>query len=141
MLRSSLQRRAAAAVFATAVGAALWVAGARATETDMNRLPLTTPFRCLACHTQQDPAGSAPLNPFGADYLDNGRRWDADLAALDSDNDGCTNGTEIGDADGNGAPDGNVVEQASNPGVDDCGSGHLVDEKTWSSLKAMFDGQ
>ena len=37
-------------------------------------------------------------------------------------------------------PDGNVTEQAGNPGVfDDCGSGPLVDERTWGALKALFD--
>jgi len=142
MLRSSLQRRGVTVVLAAAAGALLWAAGVRATETDMNRLPVTSPFLCLACHTQDSPSGSAPLNVFGADYLDNGRTWDQDLAALDSDGDGCTNGFEVGDSDGNGQPDGNVTEQAGNPGVpDDCGSGHVVDEQTWGALKAMFDGR
>ncbi len=142
MLRTSLQRRRAVAVLVT-VGAALsWAAGAGATETDMNRLPVRSPFLCLACHTQSSPSGSAPLNVFGEDYLANGRRWDLDLAQLDSDGDGCNNGAEIGDVDGNGQPDGNVTEQAGNPGeVDDCGSGHLVDEQTWGALKAIFDGR
>ncbi len=76
------------------------------------------------------------------DFLANGRLWDSDLATLDSDNDGCLNGVEVGDSDGDGNSDGNVTEQAGNPGVfDDCGSGSLVDEKTWGTLKAMFDGE
>ncbi len=142
MLRASLQRRGVTVVLATVVGVLLWAAGVRATETDMNRLPVTSPFLCLACHTDNAPSGNAPLNPFGDDYLDNGRRWDSDLAQLDSDGDGCQNGAEIGDVDGNGQADGNVTEQAGNPGVaDDCGSGHLVDEQTWGALKAMFDGR
>lgn len=116
---------------------------ARATEADMARLPVTAPFECLACHTVSNPGpGSFALNPFGTDFLENGRIWDSNLAHLDSDGDNCLNGVEVGDSDGDGFADGNVQEQASNPGVDDdCGSGSLVDEKTWGALKAMFDGR
>ncbi|MFN2370006.1 MAG: hypothetical protein ABR506_02505 [Candidatus Krumholzibacteriia bacterium] len=142
MLRPGLHWRWALAVVATAAGAALWAGPASATEADMVRLPVTSPYLCLACHTQESPGGGAPLNVFGEDYLANGRRWDADLAQLDSDGDGCRNGAEVGDVDGNGQADGNVTEQAGNPGVaDDCGSGNLVDETTWSTLKAYFDGR
>ena len=50
--------------------------------------------------------------------------------------------TVCGDSDGDGFPDGNVTEQAGNPGVpDECGGGSLVDERTWGTLKAMFDGR
>ncbi len=123
-------------------GLAFWCGQAEATEFDMSRLPVTSPNLCLACHTTDSPsAGSADLNFFGQDFLTNGSLWDSDLAQLDSDSDGCLNGVEVGDSDGDGNPDGNVTEQAGNPGVyDDCGSGALVDEKTWSTLKAMFDG-
>ena len=115
---------------------------AGATEVDMARLPVTVPNNCLACHLVDQPTvGNADLNPFGVDFLANGRLWDANLAALDSDGDGCLNGVEVGDSDGDGEPDGNVDSQAGNPGVpDECGSGSLVDEKTWGALKAMFDG-
>lgn len=115
---------------------------ALATEVDMARLPVTDPHLCLSCHLVVQPTpASFELNPFGVDYLANGRLWDANLANLDSDGDGCLNGVEVGDSDGDGEPDGNVDRQAGNPGIpDDCGSGSLVDEKTWGALKAMFDG-
>jgi len=114
-----------------------------ATEQDMAQLPLTTPFECLTCHVVRHPdSGSHALNPFGEDFLQNGRIWDSNLAHIDSDGDNCLNGVEIGDSDGDGFADGNVEEQAGNPGVqDNCGSGSLVDEKTWGALKAMFDGR
>ena len=114
-----------------------------ATELDMDQLPITNPFECLACHTTADPSpGSFALNPFGDDYLQNGRVWDSNLAHLDSDGDNCLNGVEVGDSDGDGVADGNVDEQAGNPGVaDNCGSGSQIDEKTWGALKAMFDGR
>ncbi len=126
-----------------AVCLVLWAGGAGATEFDINRLPVISPNLCLACHTVDAPtAGNAGLNPFGVDYLANGRQWDSNLAQLDSDDDGCLNGVEVGDSDGDGNPDGNVTAQAGNPGVfDDCGSGSLVDEKTWGTLKAMFDAE
>lgn len=120
----------------------LWSGLAGATEFDMNQLPVVSPNLCLACHTVDAPVtGNATLNVFGLDFQANGRLWDSNLAQLDSDQDGCLNGVEVGDSDGDGNPDGNVTEQAGNPGVfDDCGAGSLVDEKTWGSLKAMFDG-
>ena len=114
-----------------------------ATEEDMAALPITDPFACMSCHTDRTPGpGSFALNVFGEDFLQNGRVWDSNLAHLDSDGDNCLNGVEVGDSDGDGIADGNVEEQAGNPGVaDNCGSGSLVDEKTWGALKAMFDGR
>jgi hypothetical protein len=124
------------------VTAAVWSSQAVATEADLSQLPVIEPYLCLTCHTTSDPTpASHGLNLFGADYLVNGRVWNFDLAQLDSDGDGCLNGVEIGDSDGDGIADGNVTEQASNPGfADDCDSGSLVDERTWSELKALFDG-
>jgi hypothetical protein len=130
------------AATALAVCACLSALPAVATETDMLRLPVTDPHRCLSCHQVENPVpGNNALNPFGDDYLANGRLWDSNLANLDSDGDDCLNGVEVGDSDGDGEADGNVESQAGNPGVpDECGSGSLVDERTWGALKAMFDG-
>ncbi len=112
-----------------------------ATDLDMLQLPVSAPNLCLSCHTSSSPSsGDSELNPFGNDFLENGRVWDSNLAQLNSDDDNCLNGVEVGDSDGDGQPDGNVDEQSGNPGVaDECGSGDLVDEKTWDALKAMFD--
>ncbi len=130
-------------LFRTVLAVLLVFCGGRAiaTEFDMNKLPVTAPNLCLSCHTADAPTvNDQDLNVFGLDFLANGRIWDLDLAQLDSDNDGCLNGVEVGDSDGDGSPDGNVTEQAGNPGVfDDCGSGPLVDERTWGALKALFD--
>ncbi len=126
-----------------AVCAFLSAGPGQATDVDMARLPVVVPNLCHSCHVVDQPTlASFDLNPFGIDYLANGRLWDSTLANLDSDGDGCLNGVEVGDSDGDGEPDGNVDSQAGNPGVyDDCGSGSLVDEKTWGALKAMFDGR
>ncbi len=137
-------RVSACAVGLLTVGALGGSVPAAASEDDMNLLPVIEPFRCLACHVVATPTSSADadLNPFGEDYLDNGRIWDQALAYLDSDGDSCNNGTEIGDVDGDGDPDENVDRQAGNPGVqDECQSGGLVEERTWSALKAIFDGR
>jgi hypothetical protein len=134
-------KRLAATALAVALAAAC-AGQARATNLDMSRLPVIVPNLCLACHVLDAPtAGNAALNVFGRDFRANGQIWDLNLSALDSDGDGCLNGVEVGDSDGDGSPDGNVTSQAGNPGVaDDCGSGPLVDEKVWGTLKAMFDG-
>ena len=126
-----------------AVCALLSASPSMATDVDMARLPVAVPNLCSSCHVSGQPtAADFTLNPFGEDYLANGRLWDSTLANLDSDGDGCLNGVEVGDSDGDGEPDGNVESQAGNPGVsDECGSGSLVDEKTWGALKAMFDGR
>ncbi len=128
---------------ALAVCAFLSANPVQATDVDMARLPVAEPNLCHSCHmTAQPTASDFTLNPFGVDYLANGRLWDSNLANQDSDGDGCLNGVEVGDSDGDGEPDGNVERQAGNPGVkDECGSGSLVDEKTWGALKAMFDGR
>lgn len=135
--------RSVALIGCAIIGLCLLPVGAMATEQDMALLPLVSPFECLACHTQENPSqGSFALNSFGDDFLQNGRIWDSHLAHLDSDSDGCLNGVEVGDSDGDGFADGNVEEQAGNPGVaDNCGSGSLVDEKTWGTLKALFDAR
>jgi hypothetical protein len=120
----------------------LSVAGAAvATEEDMAQLPVVVPNLCLTCHNIMTPMpGETELNPFGADFLDNGRIWSPALAQLDSDEDGCLNGVEIGDVDGDGRADGNVDRQTGNPGIaGDCTT--VVGERTWTALKALFDGR
>ena len=110
-----------------------------ATSTDMNTMPVISPFECTNCHLSDAPSGEAvTLNDFGNDFLIWG--WGPELAALDSDGDGCNNGVEIGDSDGDGTPDNGVTDQSSNPGVGDCSSAS-TDVMTWSELKGLFNGQ
>ncbi|MBK9302641.1 MAG: hypothetical protein IPM94_01750 [bacterium] len=119
----------------------LSVSTASATETLMGQLPLSAPFSCLNCHVTATPvAADAALNDFGLDFRTYDFTWDADLAGRDSDGDGCTNGAEVGDSDGNGHPDGGVRAESSNPGVSDCSASNL-EEATWGDLKAMFTGR
>lgn len=113
---------------------------AGATEADQALLPVVDPFQCLVCHTSVTPTAlSHDLNLFGLDFLAAGRVWDADLAAEDSDGDGCLNGVELGDADADGQADGNVTTLQSNPGDGtDCGI-NSVDSTTWTELKGLFN--
>ncbi len=131
----------AATLVVAATVPSLGVRPATASEADLEQLPVVEPFRCLLCHVADpDQTGRTELNPFGRDYLDNLRTWDDALATLDSDGDGCTNGVELGDVDGDGSTDGNIDRLQSNPGApNDCG-GASVDSRTWGELKSLFDG-
>jgi len=118
------------------VVAGVTVAGA--TTVHMQSLPNSSQFRCLNCHTVQDPVSSAQagLNPFGAAFRDNGFKWDATLAAMRSDSDACTNGFELGDENGDGQKDGGVTAERSNPGQSDCTL--QINPQAWSELKKLF---
>ncbi len=114
---------------------------AGATEAYEQQLPLAATFSCANCHqdgatpTPSDPA----LNEFGLDFFAVGA-WNSTLANLDSDGDGCTNGAEVGDVDGNGQPDVGVTEASSNPGLDgDCSSASVLEELNWGELKTLFN--
>ena len=66
------------------------------------------PLDCNTCHTN---GGGSSRNAFGLDVearvSPNGQEafWGPELAALDSDRDGVTNGQELGDPDGDGVRD------------------------------------
>jgi hypothetical protein len=108
-----------------------------ATAVLMDALPTSDRFRCLNCHTIQDPSTTqAELNPFGVAFRANSSRWDEQLARLRSDGDNCTNGFELGDVDGDGKLDDNVAQERSNPG--EAGCTLQLDEATWGALKKLF---
>ena len=118
-----------------------------ATEQEMNNLPAWERFACAICHVAETPLpGQAEFNPFGNDYFAHREElagaapvWDSFLAGLDSDQDGCSNGVELGDVDGNGQLDVGIVGEAGNPGLPgDCQSVNPLDESTWGALKSMF---
>lgn len=79
-----------------------------------DRIPNGEVFTCNTCHY--------PNNDFYSDFKQNGNMWSADLARVDSDNDGFTNGTELLDATGvwqEGDPDPGNSEDVTNPGDPD----------------------
>lgn len=105
-------------------------------ETLMSKLPVYERYKCALCHTVSDPVtGNAPLNAFGNDFHANGDKWDNTLALKDSDQDGFTNGMEIGDAEGDGVP--NISLERSNPG-DGFSKPSSVSEDSWGIIKKLF---
>ena len=90
--------------------------GARASR--VRQLPNGAKFGCAHCHTSASGGGAlnafgnaVPLNGSGASASVN---WNATFAAADSDGDGFSNGTELGDPDGDGNP--MAGAQVTNPG-------------------------
>lgn len=69
----------------------------------VTKVPHGGTYSCNTCHTN---GGGSPLNPFGRDVNSrvtpggNESFWSAELAALDSDMDGFTNGEELQDPNG-----------------------------------------
>ena len=63
---------------------------------------------CGTCHS--NPSGGVDLNDFGLDYQANSFVWNAPLASIDSDGDGCSNGAELLDPNALWSPG------AANPG-------------------------
>ena len=145
----TLQTRYSAIVL-TAIFAAGWlVADAEARGFRMQQLP-NTPAGCNTCHTT---GGGTPRNSFGLAMEElvtpDGREvfWGPELAALDSDGDGFTNGEELGDPqgiweEGNESP-GNADEithpgdPASHPPEDDTPT--AVAESSWGKLKRLAE--
>mgnify|MGYP001127676329 CR=1 FL=1 len=109
----------------------------------LSRLPSSaTTFGCANCHDGASsyavPTGAA-LNPFGVAFQQNGLLWDDTLAEANADGDGCSNGVELGDSNGDGTPDRNVTQQTTNPGVDGDCEAASTDEATWGALKSLFN--
>ncbi len=69
----------------------------------VQQVPYGSKYSCNTCHTE---GGGTPRNPFGLDVESrvtpggNETFWGPDLAALDSDGDGFTNGEELQDPNG-----------------------------------------
>lgn len=74
----------------------------------VSQVPNGNTFSCTLCHVRSNGAG--PKNAFGdavgavVGRASRAEFWSASLAQLDSDGDGFTNGQELGDPDGDGAP-------------------------------------
>jgi hypothetical protein len=112
------------------------------TTDSMMILPAYAKFKCALCHVSATPReGSSELNPFGVDFVENGRVWDKTLAMMNSDGDKCLNGFELGDEDGNGVFDygGEAIEN-SNPG-DEADCSIALTKGTWGIIKNMFKNE
>lgn len=87
----------------------------------VGQLPNGATFSCANCHV--NPGGGGARNAFGqaiqSGFLNGSGagasvNWNATIAAADSDGDGVSNGTELGDPDGDGSPTAGVT--VTNPG-------------------------
>ncbi|UCF05555.1 MAG: hypothetical protein JSV33_00530 [bacterium] len=108
----------------------------RSSEDHMNSLPVNKHFGCTLCHVAPNPTVGTDLNSFGKDFQANGLEWNADLAAIDSDGDGFSNGLELGDENGDGTPE--VYFERSNPG-DPFNYPNSINQETWSIIKSLFE--
>ena len=96
---------------------------ATGTSETMKLLPAFNKYQCGLCHTSTTPIlGAADLNVFGNDFKNNGNVWDRTLADMNSDDDRCLNGFELGDQDGDGVFDGSgeVLEHSNPADPNDC---------------------
>ena len=109
------------------------------------------PYGCTLCHgaatvtpTEVPPGSVVPFTDLGVEWAfqaseEANRLW-SDLASLNTDGDGCSNGFELGDPagvylppEGDPPPDKSV----SDPNVHDCTL--PISDESWSRLKSLFD--
>lgn len=138
------------AIVLTAIFVGGWlVADAEARGFRLDKVP-NVPAGCNTCHTT---GGGTPRNSFGlaleALVTPNGREvfWGPELAALDSDGDGFTNGQELGDPagtwqEGNERP-GNA-DETTHPGDPDSHPPEVdtptaVAKSSWGKLKRLVE--
>jgi hypothetical protein len=143
----ALQKRCSAIVL-TVIFVGSWMVGdAEARGFRSGKIP-NVPASCNTCHTT---GGGTPRNPFGLAVEElvtpNGEEvfWGAELAALDSDGDGFTNGEELGDPDGtwqegDAAP--GTPDEITHPGDPDSHPPIVeeptaVEESSWGKLKRL----
>jgi len=129
----------------------------------VSQIPNGSAFSCNTCHTA---GGGSPLNPFGTEIFTNFLTatsaagdviWGPELAALDSDGDGATNGAELGDTGGTwvvgdanptgdhdeGEGDSSLGGKVFNPGdpasIPPASHDTAVDVATWGQIKQLLD--
>ena len=116
----------------------------------VSQIPNGAVFSCNSCHTA---GGGSPRNAFGLEIETNFLTaagaagdvlWGPELAALDSDGDGASNGAELGDPDGTWvAGDTNPEGEAFAPGDPEstpppAPQETAVEETTWARIKQLI---
>ncbi len=111
------------------------------------QIPNGTVNNCLNCH--MSASGGDARNSFGLEIEENFLSgfdvvWGAELAAIDSDGDGYTNGEELGDPEGTWAigDDNPEMDEVYFPGDADSHPPEMVstavEESTWASVKSVI---
>ena len=116
----------------------------------VSQIPNGAAFSCNACHMA---GGGTPRNAFGLELETNFLTaagaagdviWGPELAALDSDGDGVSNGAELGDPDGTWVVgDANSEGEAFHPGDPEstpppAPQETAVEETTWARIKQLI---
>ena len=116
----------------------------------VSQIPNGAAFSCNSCHTA---GGGSPRNAFGLEIETNFLTaagaagdvlWGPELAALDSDGDGASNGAELGDPDGTWvAGDTNPEGEAFAPGdptstPPPTSHDTAVEVSTWAQIKHLI---
>ena len=116
----------------------------------VSQIPNGSVVGCNSCHTA---GGGSPRNAFGLEIETNFLTaagaagdvlWGPELAALDSDGDGASNGAELGDPDGTWvAGDTNPEGEAFAPGDPEstpppAPQETAVEETTWARIKQLI---
>jgi hypothetical protein len=100
---------------------------------NVGKVPNGSVYSCNTCHYS---------GMFRSDFHSADDQWTAALAAMDSDGDGYSNGTELLDPDGNwsvGDPDPGDPADVTNPDdPDDFPAGTGVDPASFGETKAVF---
>jgi len=148
MLKSSLAVAMVAAVVSLAFPRSAAARGPR-----VGQIPNGAVFGCAVCHV--DPAGGGTRTSFGQsiydDYLTEQSylgsvKWGPELAALDADGDGATNGRELGDPEGTwqvGDPDPGDPAAVTEPWNADSKPAPptAVKSSSWAWIKALLTGE
>ena len=116
----------------------------------VRQVPNGSAVSCNTCHTA---GGGSPLNPFGLEIATNFLTsagapgdviWGPELAALDSDGDGASNGAELGDPEGTWVVgDDNPEGETFHPGDSESTPplpppDTAVEETTWGQIKKLI---
>lgn len=79
------------------VFSAFFIGSVFSRPTYVTRIPNGNNVPGVAALGHVNPSGGGPLNVFGNDFSSEGHQWTEDLCRKDSDNDGLSNGQELGD--------------------------------------------
>ncbi|MCC6233449.1 MAG: CHRD domain-containing protein, partial [Verrucomicrobiales bacterium] len=117
MKKMHMKRRGGVAPMLALAVMAGWVGQAEARDFRVNMIPNGSRFRCQNCHVSVNGGGTRTAfgnAVFSITGSSSRAFWTPTLAALDSDGDGTSNGSELGDPEGDGTAE--AGHTVTNPG-------------------------